>query len=148
MSGFEESRKNLVDFLQSQNYVKGTSAAENRILMLTDVGDNSMTDATKFVEEVAHSQSIHTTIIGVSDDFISSTCEKMNEVSGFNYFCATEVEDLKKYLFENFNFTFFPSNYNIQIDLIENKNVQSIEVYGTVDSKRVREYNNNFVDLS
>ena len=107
-----------------------------------------MTDATKFVEEVAHSQNIHTTIIGVSDDFISSTCEKMNEVEGFNYFCATEVEDLKKYLFENFNFTFFPSNYNIQIDLVENKNVQSIEVFGTVDSKRVREYNNNFVDLS
>lgn len=55
---------------------------------------------------------------------------------------------MKKYLFENFNFTFFPSNYDIQIDLIENKNVQSIEVYGTVDSKRVKEYNNNFVDLS
>ena len=79
----------MATYLESQNYVKGSSAAENRIVMLTDVGDNSMTDATKFVEEVADSQNIHTTIIGVSDDFVSSTCEKMNEVEGFNYFCAT-----------------------------------------------------------
>jgi hypothetical protein len=46
--------------------------------MLTDVGDNSMINATKFVSEVADSQNIHTTIIGVSDDFVSQTCEKMN----------------------------------------------------------------------
>ena len=42
--------------------------------MLTDVGDNSMSNAKHFVEQVAHSQSIHFTVIGVSDDFVSSTC--------------------------------------------------------------------------
>lgn len=61
---------------------------ENRIVMLTDVGDNSMTNATTFVQHVQNS-GIHTTIIGISDDFKSSTCEKMNEIEGFNYFCAT-----------------------------------------------------------
>ncbi len=105
--------------------------------MLTDVGDNSMANAKDFIEKVAHSDNIHTTIIGISDDFVSSTCESMNEIEGFNYLCATEVDDLKKYLFENFNFTFFPANYDIQIELLDNKNVQSIEVFGTVDSKRV-----------
>ncbi len=38
-------------------------------------------------------------MIGISDDFISSSCEALNEVKGFNYFCATEISDLKKYLF-------------------------------------------------
>lgn len=43
--------------------------------MLTDVGDNSLTGTKNFIAEVAEANSIHTTIIGVSDDFISSTCE-------------------------------------------------------------------------
>lgn len=42
--------------------------------MLTDVGDNSVEGAKNFIEKVAHSEKIHTTIIGVSDDFVSSTC--------------------------------------------------------------------------
>lgn len=46
--------------------------------MLTDVGDNSMSNAKHFVQEVANSQNIHVTVIGVSDDFVSSTCEGMN----------------------------------------------------------------------
>ncbi len=92
--------------------------------MLTDVGDNSMINAKKFIEKVAHSDNIHITIIGISDDFVSSTCESMNEIEGFNYFCATEVVDLQKYLFENFSFTFFPANYDIKIELIDNKNVK------------------------
>lgn len=41
--------------------------------MLTDVGDNSFGDhhAQKFIEETANYMSIHTTIIGISDDFVS-----------------------------------------------------------------------------
>ena len=66
--------------------------------MLTDVGDNSMNNAKAFVANVEES-GIHATIIGISDDFQSKTCEEMSEIAGFNYFCATEVGDLKKYLF-------------------------------------------------
>lgn len=43
--------------------------------MLTDVGDNSVSGAKHFVSEVSEAHSIHVTIIGVSDDFKSSTCE-------------------------------------------------------------------------
>jgi hypothetical protein len=66
--------------------------------MLTDVGDNSLATELNFVEGVSHND-IHVTIIGISDEFRSSTCEKLNNVKGFNYFCAVEVSDLKKYLF-------------------------------------------------
>lgn len=39
--------------------------------MLTDVGDNSVSGAKGFIKKVASSENIHTTIIGVSDDFRS-----------------------------------------------------------------------------
>ena len=61
MSGFDEGLKNLNSYLE-KNVVKaggtassGTpnhSAMENRILMLTDVGDNSMANAYSFIQKV------------------------------------------------------------------------------------------------
>ncbi len=80
--------------------------------MLTDVGDNSINTTNKFIEEISTS-GISTTIIGVSSEFKSDICEKLNEIRGFNYFCAVETDDLKKYLFENFDWTFFPSSYEM-----------------------------------
>lgn len=84
--------------------------------MLTDVEDNSISNAHQFVHEVENS-GIHTTIVGISDYFRSEYCEKLIEVRGFNYFCATEVDDLSKYMFENFAYTFFPSNFDIEISV-------------------------------
>ena len=56
--------------------------------MLTDVEDNSFEHAKDFISTIEKS-SIHTTIIGISDDFRSEVCEALIEVKGFNYFCAT-----------------------------------------------------------
>ena len=134
MTGFNEANSSLMKYLEKKEYVK-SSAAENRLIMLTDVTDNSIRNSKQFVSEVETS-SIHTTIIGISDSFRSDVCEELNEVKGFNYFCATEVDDLKKYLFENFSFTFFPDTFDIEIS-IENENIKSIEVFGTVDSAKV-----------
>lgn len=76
MSGFDEGLKNIKAYLEK--YVKvNNSSMENRILMLTDVGDNSMENAYHFIDKVEQS-GIHTSIIGISDDFKSKTCEKMN----------------------------------------------------------------------
>ena len=66
--------------------------------MLTDVCDNSLSSEKGYLEEFA-AKSINTTIIGVSEDFRSNICEVFKNVKGFNYFSATEDEDLKKYLF-------------------------------------------------
>lgn len=51
-----------------------------------------------------------------------------------------EDDHLKKYLFECFDWTFFPANYDIKIE-IESENISCFEVFGTPDAKRVREYN-------
>lgn len=97
MSGFTEAHNSLVEFLNKKEFVK-ENGVENRLIMLTDVGDNTMLTTHKFIAEVQESN-IHTTIIGISDEFRSEICEALNEVKGFNYFCATEIDDLKKYLF-------------------------------------------------
>ena len=143
MTGFNQAYEDMNKYLTENEFVKG-SGAENRLIMLTDVEDNSIMNAHKFVQDVEESN-IHTTIIGISDRFRSDVCESLNEVKGFNYFCATEIDDLKKYLFENFSFTFFPDTFDIQIS-VSNKNTNSIEVYGTVDSSKVPIYNQDAVD--
>ena len=107
--------------------------------MLTDVDDNSLSTTDQFVREVSES-GVHTTIIGLSSDFKSNICERLNEIKGFNYFCAVETEDLNKYLFENFDWTFFPSCYDMEITL-KSDNVRCFEVFGSPDSERVNEYN-------
>lgn len=55
------------------------------------------------------------------------------------------MDDLKKYLFENFSFTFFPDTYDIEISL-KNDNIKSIDVFGTNDSAKVPLYNVKSVD--
>ncbi len=70
---------------------------ENRLIMLTDVNDN-MGASSGFVQKVSQS-GIHMTIVGISEEFRSETCEELAEIKGFNYMCAVKDEDLKKYLF-------------------------------------------------
>ena len=65
------------------------------------------------MEKVANENSIHTSIIGISTDFQSSLCEVFKEIKGFNYFCAVNQKDIKKYVFETFDFGFFPSATNV-----------------------------------
>lgn len=143
MSGFQEALNEMKTYRAAQEFVK-ESKCENRFIILTDVEDNSVSHSKKFVHDIETSQ-IHTTIIGISDDFKSEVCEELSEVKGFNYFCATEVSDLKKYLFENFSFTFFPDTYDIEIS-VRNDNIKSIEVFGTNDSAKVPEYNVHSTD--
>lgn len=68
-----------------------------RLVMLTDVNDD-MGLAAEFVQ-ARSAEGLHTTIVGISDDFRSETCQRLAEVRGFNYFCATEDADLKRHLF-------------------------------------------------
>ena len=66
--GFNQALKNMRKFANS---AKGY---ENRIVMLTDVNDNSVENENKLIGEICESDKIFTTIIGVSTDFKSQTC--------------------------------------------------------------------------
>ena len=127
-SGFTEASINLKSFLDKNT--KGQDC-ENRIVMLTDVNDN-FGPFGPILKSISNS-SINTTIIGISEEFQSSTCDALKQVPGFNYFCAVEIKDLKKYLFENFDYTFFPCLNNLEIRL-ETNNIIKLDVFGTPDS--------------
>ena len=79
------------------------------------------------------------TIVGISTEFNSKTCEDLKGTKGFNYFCATNDEDIMKYLFETFDYTFFPSSSDIVMSL-EAENVSGIEVFGTSDEVKVQPF--------
>ena len=49
--------------------------SENRIIMMTDVGDNSIADERNFLEKASSETGTTLTIIGISDEFKSSVCE-------------------------------------------------------------------------
>lgn len=70
-------------------------------------------------------------------------CECLKNIKGFNYFCAVNQNDIKKYVFETFAFGFFPVAHNQKITL-QAENVVSFEVFGSTDSDKVKEYNNDF----
>jgi len=88
---------------------------ENRIIMLTDVNDNSLASERQFLEKASAETGITLTIVGISDEFRSEVCEELKNVKGFNYFCAVNQEDIKKYVFETFDFGFFPSAFDLGI---------------------------------
>lgn len=120
------------------NLIKPPYQTEKRIVMLTDVGDNSLSSTEQFLSAM-QSKGVHTTIIGISDGFISSTCEQLTNVRGFNYFCAVEDSDLIKHIVDNFDFTFFPCYFD-EIITLECPGILSIEVFGTPDSDKVKYY--------
>lgn len=62
-SGFDESMK------QINRFKADISNYQNRIIMLTDVCDNSVENEKKLIHDIAETNEIGTTIIGVSSDF-------------------------------------------------------------------------------
>ena len=64
-------------------------------------------------------------------------------MKGFNYFCAIDQDDIKRYVFENFNFVYFPSAFNLHIS-IESDDLKAFKVFGSTDSSEVEAYNNQF----
>ncbi len=103
--------------------------------MLTDVCDNTIATEKAFIAKISESSNIGTTIVGISKDFRSETCEQLTEVRGFNYFCAVESGDLQLYLSDRFDYNFFVCTRNTVIS-IESDDIESIKAYGTCDQKR------------
>lgn len=85
--------------------------------MLTDVCDNSISGEKQFIEQASVEMGINLTVVGISYEFRSSVCEELKNVKGFNYFCAINQDDIKKYVFETFDFGFFPAAYDLDITI-------------------------------
>jgi hypothetical protein len=140
-SGCSLAKEILLKFVVENECV----GCENRIILLTDVEDGSFEHQKAFISEAAEKEGINTTVVGISTSFRSNICEKLKYVRGFNYFCAVNEEDIKKYVFETFDFGFFPAAYDIQVQL-SSSNVKSLEVFGSPDAEQVSAYNDSFSD--
>lgn len=69
-SGFALSKQLLSEFVQKNECVN----CENRIIMLTDVGDNSIAGEKNFIEQASVETGINLTVVGISSEFRSSVC--------------------------------------------------------------------------
>ena len=119
--------------------VKG-NGMQNRVLMITDVCDESFSGQKEYITNMAEKNNIHLTIIGVSNEFKSQICEKFTEIKGFNYFCAVKESDLKQYIEDTFCTGFFPNAVNIKVRLYS-KGLKQIQVYGAPDSQKTNNEN-------
>lgn len=131
-NGFNLSKTLLLKQMAKQ---KGKNY-ENRIIIISDVEDNSVTQSVKLIQRAAVKENVHLSIVGISADFNSQTCEALKDTKGFNYFCAVDIDDILKYLFETFDYAFFPSASNLKITL-ESDGLRSIEVFGTPDADKL-----------
>lgn len=73
IKGLDKANAEFKTFMSQNNEAK-SHGSENRIIMLTDVEDNSVSESKKFIQTIETS-GIHTTIIGISDSFRSEVCE-------------------------------------------------------------------------
>lgn len=136
--GFERSLQEMTGWLKEH----GGGDCENRIIMITDVGDSSFAQEGPTIEGAAK-EGVNLTIVGVSSEFQSRICEGLKHIRGFNYFCAINDDDIKKYVFEEFDFSFFPAAHNEQI-AIACDSLHSFEVFGVPDADKTAEYNHGF----
>lgn len=125
--GFKESFTNM----QAIRKTGTMNEYEHRLVLLTDVNDNSVEGEKNLIEQIS-SAGISCTIIGVSTEFKSETCEKLIKVKGFNYMCAVEESDLQTYLVDQFDYTFFPCVQDVHITL-QSQFIEAISVFGSVD---------------
>ena len=86
IDGFEMSKELLLENMKNQTPGR---EYENRVIVLSDVCDSSITQGLQKIKDAAFKDNVHLTIVGISTEFNSATCEDLRETKGFNYFCAT-----------------------------------------------------------
>lgn len=64
LTGIDQAAGEFKKFMEKYSEAK-TFGSENRMVMLTDVEDNSIAQSKEFIRKVEASQ-IHTTIVGIS----------------------------------------------------------------------------------
>ena len=68
MAGFNMSKELLLKQMKTQT---GNHIYENRVVVLSDVCDSSITQSLDVIKNTANEHDIHLTIVGISSDFNS-----------------------------------------------------------------------------
>ena len=87
-----------------------------RMIIITDMEDSVDEKLTEFCEKIS-SENIYITILGISSDFRSDMAEMTSHIKGANYVVIREIEDIKKYLVEDFEYLCFQNASNLTLEV-------------------------------
>lgn len=136
---FTEDRKGIEGEEKQQTTKYDYSQREKRIIFTTDMNylddrvfEGMIVDASK--------ENIFTTVLGIGVNLDSNFLERVSKVKGFNYFSATNKEQLNDIIIENFKYNYFPIAHDMNL-MIKGEDIEIIEAYGS-DFKPENKSNN------
>ena len=109
----------LLAFKEAYNSMITENCNKNkirRIIIITDMEDNANETLTEFCEKISE-EGIYISILGISDNFRTDLAELTSHVKGANYVVITEINDINKYLVEDFEYLCFPNATNITLEV-------------------------------
>jgi len=109
-----------------------------RILFLTDMGEMNAMELGTLIENNA-ADGVYVSIVAMGAEFNASLTEAVTKHRGSNYFCATNNQQLRECLVDDFAFNMFPSAFDINVDVCSGS-LEVAGVYGTpFDTKEVED---------
>ena len=108
-----------------------------RIIIITDMEDNVQNDLKSFVEKISK-ENIYVTILGISKSFKTDLAEVTTQVKGANYTLITDVNDINKYLVEEFDSLCFQNASNLKLE-VTTPNIKIEKIIGSGSGKEVKE---------
>ena len=109
----------LVAFKEAYNSMIKENCNKNkirRIIIITDMEDDVDKTLTEFCEKISE-EGIYISILGISSDFRTDLAELTSHVKGANYVVIKEIEDINKYLVEDFEYLCFPNATNLALEV-------------------------------
>jgi len=106
-------------FKQAYNLMTGENCNKNkirRIIIITDMEDSIDEKLAEFCEKISK-ENIYVSILGISYNFRSDMAEMTSHIKGANYVVIREIDDIKKYLVEDFEYLCFQNASNLTLEV-------------------------------
>jgi len=125
--------KGAYNFMSNEKYNKNEV---RRIIIITDMEDNISNDLKSFVEKISK-ENIYVTILGISESFRTDLAEVATQVKGANYILITNLNDINKYLVEEFDSLCFQNASNLKLEITA-PNIGIERIIGSGSGKEVK----------
>ena len=130
-----EGLKGIYEELK-KNYENGNKC--KRIILLTDMEYRHDEKFINLCHQISK-EKIYLTILGISNSFNTELVEEIAHIKGSNYYVITKVNEIEKYLVNEFNYICFPNCFDMKLEIFAPfLNVKSIIGTGMKDFKKER----------
>jgi uncharacterized protein YegL len=128
-----EGLKGIYEELK-KNYENGNKC--KRIILLTDMEYRHDEKFINLCHQISE-EKIYLTILGISNSFNTELVEEIAHIKGSNYYVITKVEEIEKYLVNEFNYICFPNCFDMKLEIFAPfLNVKSIIGTGMKNLKK------------